>query len=87
MCWPTVEDLVEFKYNDGADNAHGSKNEKNSAHNSKLFSNLNFPPNQKIQTSPSGSHPPDQQRSGIWENLAKISHQFLRMEGEDVIPF
>ena len=44
-------------------------------HSSKNFPNLNFPPKQKknilqkklvIQTSPSDSHPPDQQRSGIF---------------------
>ena len=31
--------------------------------------------------------PPDKQKSEIWGNLAKVSHQFLRMEREDVIPF
>ena len=35
----------------------------------------------------SGLHPPDKQKSEIWGNLTKISHQFLRREREDVIPF
>ena len=67
-------------------------------HNSKLFCNFNFPPNQKKKFSKNHElfwpvllvHTllaPDQQKSGIWGNLAKISHQFLRMEREDVINF
>ena len=30
---------------------------------------------------------PDQQKSGIWGNLSKISHGFLRIEREDAILF
>ena len=57
-------------------------------HNSKLFSNLNFPQNQKKHSQKTMIYSdhlfqfaqPDQQRSGIWGNSAKISQLFLQME-------
>ena len=57
-------------------------------HNSKKFPNLNIPPNQKPPFSKNISYlyqsfrfaPLWWKKRGIWGNLAKISHHFLRME-------